>query len=158
MAYTLLYHYLPELAEKETRSITVFGSNEFNLPAARYYFHEMFCDEKGCDCRRAFFTVMSSNHTDFAVAVIAWGWETREYYAKWLGANVPSAINELIGPVLNSASPQSKLAPAILKLFQKILLSDQAYVDRVKRHYAMFREIVDGAVKKNARKKSRRKK
>jgi hypothetical protein len=120
----------------------------FNLPSAQYSFIEMFCDEPGCDCRRVFFTVVSS--ADNATkAVIAWGWETPAFYRKWLGMGDPDIIRDLKGPVLNLTSPQSNLAPALLKLFQNVLLQDSAYIERVKRHYDMFRATVD---KKPARK------
>lgn len=88
----------------------------------------MFCDEPGCDCRRAFFSVVSSLQNEIK-AVIAWGWEEREFYAKWMGDNDPHVINELKGPALNLASPQSNLAPALLDLFREVLLQDPSYVE-----------------------------
>jgi len=42
--------------------------------------------------------------------------------------NDPHVINAVMGPALNLASPQSKLAPALLKLFQELLLTDYAYI------------------------------
>ncbi|MBW1676875.1 MAG: hypothetical protein JRF30_05520 [Deltaproteobacteria bacterium] len=90
-------------------------------------------------------------------AVITWGWEDREFYTKWLGDDDPHIINDLIGPALNLASSQSNLAPALLDLFRKVLLQDSAYVERVKQHYAMFRQEVDGNTKKVVLKKKRRK-
>lgn len=53
-------------------------------------------------------------------------------------------INELKGPVLNLGSPQSELGPAVLKMIADIVLPDEAYLERVKRHYAMVRERIDG--------------
>lgn len=102
----------------------------------------MFCDEPGCDCRRVFFSVVSSLQKDIQ-AVIACGWEEREFYTKWMGDDDPRIINDLISPALNPASPQSNLAPALLDLFRNVLLQDTTYVERVKRHYAMFRQQVD---------------
>ena len=91
-------------------------------------------------------------------AVIAWGWEEKGFYVKWMGHNDEHVIKELMGPVLNITSPQSKLAPALLKLFQEVLLRDNAYIERVKRHYDMFRETVENKGKKKVPKKMRRKK
>ncbi|MCI5211984.1 MAG: hypothetical protein D3910_25115 [Candidatus Electrothrix sp. ATG2] len=116
----------------------------------------MFCDEPDCDCRRVFFSVISSRDEEIK-AVIAWGWEDQTFYTTWLGSKNPPVINELMGPALNSASPQSDLAPALLRVFQEVLLPDTAYVERVKRHYAMFRKTVDKKSKKKGRKKIRRK-
>jgi hypothetical protein len=143
MPYTVFHSLFPELAERETRTVTVVHRLHFNLPPAQYAFLEMFCDEPGCDCRRVLFSVLSSLHEDVQ-AVIAWGWEDQEFYVKWLGDNDPIVIEELKGPALNLASSQSNLAPALLDLFRKVLLQDTPYLERVKRHYAMFREEIDG--------------
>lgn len=43
------------------------------------------------------------------VAVIAYGWENKAFYAQWLGDNNPSLIAQLQGPALNIGSPQSPL-------------------------------------------------
>ena len=147
MPYSLFHSRFPDVAERETRTVTVIDSSDFNLPPAHYSFLEMFCDEPGCDCRRVFFSVVSSLQKDIQ-AVIAWGWEEREFYTKWMGDDDPRIINDLIGPALNLASPQSNLAPALLDLFRNVLLQDATYVERVKRHYAMFRQEVDNKVKR----------
>jgi len=155
MPYSLFQSRFPEVAESETRTVTVIDPSGFNLPPARYYFLEMFCDEPGCDCRRVFFSVVSSLQNDIK-AVIAWGWEDKTFYRKWMGSNDPNVINELMGPVLNLASPQSDLAPALLKLLQRVLLQDSGYIERVKQHYAMFRETVDRKTPKKMTKKKKR--
>jgi hypothetical protein len=49
----------------------------------------------------------------------------------------------LQGPVLNLGSPQGKYADGILALFEKILLPQTSYIERVKRHYKQFRATVD---------------
>jgi len=149
MPYALFHSLFPEVAERETRTVTVVHRLGFNLPPAQYAFLEMFCDEPGCDCRRVLFSVLSSLHKDVQ-AVIAWGWEEKEFYVKWLGDNDPIVIEELKGPALNLASSQSNLAPALLDLFRKVLFQDTPYLERVKRHYAMFREKIDGKHKSTA--------
>src|SRR5260370_27784495 len=55
------------------------------------------------------------------------------------------------GPILNLASPQSRKAPAILKLAANLLVTDAAYVARMKRYYAMFREKIDRAARSKSR-------
>ena len=52
--------------------------------------------------------------------------------------------NELIGicikgPALAIGHFQSEMAPQILDLVTKLVLADQAYIDRLKRHYQMFK-------------------
>ena len=49
----------------------------------------------------------------------------------------------LQGPELNLSSPQSMYADAILQLFINSLLPQTAYIERVKRHYKLFRATVD---------------
>jgi hypothetical protein len=161
MPYSLFHSRFPDVAERETRTVIVIDSSDFNLPPARYSFLEMFCDEPGCDCRRVFFSVVSSLQKDIQ-AVIAWGWEDREFYVTWMGDDDPRIINDLTGPALNLASPQSNIAPALLDLFSKVLLKDTAYVERIKRHYVMFRQKIDNkdrpAVLGKKRRKQKRKK
>lgn len=54
MPYSLFHSRFPDVAERETRTVTVIDSSDFNLPPAHYSFLEMFCDDPGCDCRRVF--------------------------------------------------------------------------------------------------------
>jgi hypothetical protein len=144
MPYQLLYERLPALAEAETRTITLLEDNEeLGLPAGEYAFCEMFCNEPGCDCRRVFFTVTSSRSTEIE-AVIAYGWESADFYRKWFKSGwTPDDIKLLRGPCLNIGSPESCHSDALLKLFIRVLLPQQAYIDRVKRHYRQFRATVD---------------
>lgn len=144
MPYQLLHDLLPEIAENETRTISVIKDrSEDGLPPGTYAFHEMYCNERGCDCRRVFFYVVASFRRG-PEAVICWGWESPEFYAKWLHSKDPQMLRELIGPSLNLGSPQSELAPALLRLAWEVLLQDVDYVERMKRHYALFRAKIDG--------------
>jgi hypothetical protein len=143
MPFELFYSRFPELAEKETRSVLVLD-NSFtqSLPPSDYGFMELFCDEPGCDCRRVFFSVISSK-TLKPEAVIAYGWETKEFYRKWFKYGTEEDILNLQGPELNLCSPQGEYADDILQLFKDSLLKDKSYIERVKRHYRMFRNTVD---------------
>ncbi|MGV8120124.1 MAG: hypothetical protein AB2L14_10235 [Candidatus Xenobiia bacterium LiM19] len=142
MPYAPFFQYFPDIARMETRAISVPEGSPSGLPADDYGFVELYCDEPGCDCRRVFFNVMS-NSAGKDLAVIAWGWESREFYKRWLGSNDRRVIDELKGPSLNIGSPQSRLAPILLELVKDVLLEDDEYVERIKRHYRMFREKVD---------------
>ncbi len=142
MPYALFHSRFPEVAERETRTITVFANSNVGLPAGDYGFLEMFCDEAGCDCRRVFFYVVSSLRKDVE-AVVAWGWEDRAFYERWMKENDPLVLDALKGPALNLGSPQTRLASALLDLVATVLLQDSEYVQRVKAHYRMFREHVE---------------
>jgi hypothetical protein len=45
--------------------------------------------------------------------------------------------------VLHLGSPESELAPALLRLFERLLLTDVDYMSRVRDHYLLFRGPVD---------------
>lgn len=138
MPYVPFHEKFLELAESETRAIILY--DDPNIPDGKYYFLESYCDEPDCDCRRVFFSVISE--TNQILAVIAYGWENKKYYAQWMGENDPKIIRELKGPALNLASSQSKLAPAFLEKV-KLILQDKHYLERLKRHYKLFRDLVE---------------
>jgi len=144
MPFQPLYERLPDLAETETRVITVLDESvaSFGVPIADYAFVEMFCDEAGCDCRRVFFTVVSSR-TEQSEAVIAYGWESPKFYREWFKQGTAEDIAMLQGPELNFGSPQGRHADGILRLFTEVLLPQKVYIERLKRHYKEFRATVD---------------
>ena len=145
MPYAPFYEFFPELAEQETRVLTVPPLSPYGLSGTKpeqYAFTEMFCDEPGCDCRRVFFSVYREGTTK-PQAVIAYGWETTAFYARWLGDSDPRIIRDLKGPVLNLGSPQSERAPGLLELTKQVLLKDRDYIERIKTHYRLFRNAID---------------
>ena len=144
MPYTPFQERFPKIAEKETRAITVFNNPE--LPSDTYVLVDSYCDEFDCDCRRVFFNVFSKSRKKL-LAVIAFGWESKKFYAKWLGKNDPIMIKDLKGPALNLTSPQSKLAPALLRQI-KVILQDKNYIERLKRHYRLFKAEIKREEKK----------
>lgn len=150
MAYVPFFEKFSDIAEKETRVITTL--KDYDLPLDSYALTEAYCDEPSCDCRRVFFNIIGTKNPN-VLATVAFGWETKKFYAKWMGFSDPQTLNDLKGPALNLASPQSKLAPALLELVKKIVVTDEAYVDRLKTHYKLFREMVDN--KTNEKKKKR---
>jgi hypothetical protein len=148
MPYVLFHSYFPQIAEAETRVLTMPPSKKKGLLKGSYAFCEMFCDEPGCDCRRVFFSVVSDSHQQIE-AVIAYGWETDDFYAKWMGNDDLATILDLKGPILNLGSPQFPSAPALLQFVKEVLLKDPTYIERVKRHYKMFRQQVDNNSKRS---------
>ena len=143
MPYAFFYELFPEIAVHETRSITITENfSSIGLPPGEYGFLEMYCNEKKCDCRRVFFYVVIPAKKE-PLAVIAYGWESKEFYARWMRNSDPETIRQLQGPVFNIGSPQSKLAPAIMKVVEDILLQDELYLERIKTHYRMFRDKID---------------
>ena len=140
MPFTEFHNYFPDLAEQEIRSFTVL--NDERIPPGSYGLIESYCDEPDCDCRRVFLTVFSSRSKRME-AVISYGWDSAAFYAGWLRTDDAELIAELRGPVLNKLSPQSSLAPAILETVRDVILQDEAYVERLKRHYRLFRDHIE---------------
>lgn len=150
MDYGPLLEKCPEVAKEETRQISI--QNEGGkLPKGRYLLFELFCTDPECDCRRVFLNVRHVE-SEQLMAVIAYGWEDREYYREWFAGDVPgneslleerpNMLDELKGPALNTGSLQSELAPALLEKVESVL-EDDDYVNRIERHYRMFKDAIE---------------
>lgn len=139
MPMTPFMERFPKLAPQETRSVTVAGRKD--LPDGAYGFVELYCNEPGCDCRRVIINVLRPE-TGWrkAWATIGYGWESLAFYRKWGGPHIDPA--ELKGPYLDPLNQQSEYSPALLDLF-RFLIEAPDYVERLQRHYQMFRESVD---------------
>jgi hypothetical protein len=129
----------PELGAQETRSVTV--TRRQDLPDGEYGFLEFYCDEPGCDCRRVMIDVLRPETGWSKIwATISYGWESLDFYRKWGGAG--SDPIEIKGPYLDPLNPQTRYSSALLNLF-RFLLQSTDYVERLKRHYQMFRDTVE---------------
>jgi hypothetical protein len=152
MEYAPFYTLFPELGKRETRSATVLKHTL--LPADEYGLIEMFCTDPNCDCRRVMFSIYGRNHPEELLAVVAYGWESAQFYADWYGDDDPKIIRAMQGPELNVGSPQTSLAPALLELVREIL-QDETYVDRIKQHYRIFKEAINAQSGQKQRRKIR---
>jgi len=142
MPFVPFHQYFPEVAWHEVRSLTIPPGSPFGLPAGEYGFLELYCNDPGCDCRRVLFNVLAKGKPDVQ-AVIGWGWEDVEFYQRWLRDASLAEATEAKGPALNPGSPHTALGPALVELVRNALLTDPAYVERIKRHYQMVRDKVD---------------
>lgn len=144
MDMTPFMYRFPELARNETRSVTVTGRDD--LPNGEYGFIELFCDKPNCDCRRVMVVVLRPETGWKFWAAINFGWESVEFYQKWAGA--PAWDRALwAGAFLDPLHPETPISPALLKLFNFILQSP-GYVERLKKHYQLFRDSVEEECKK----------
>ncbi len=139
MYFQPFHERFPEISERETRSITTFRNT--GVPKDDYGLVESYCNEPDCDCRRVFFNVLAHRQNKI-VAVITYGWEDEDFYIDWLGENRPDAIRAMKGPALNVGSRQAEYALALLDLIESRVLTDKSYVERLKRHYRMFKRDV----------------
>ena len=137
MAMTPFYTRFHDLALKEMRSATV--REQPGVPDGEYSFLELYCDEADCDCRRVIIDVMTADTGSKIWATINFGWETLEFYEKWMRDK--ELAKHVIGASLDMLNPQSRYSDALLRLF-KWVLEDEAYVERLKRHYALFKGAI----------------
>jgi hypothetical protein len=128
----------PEVGARETRSIMV--TNHESLPDGEYGFIELYCNEPGCDCRRVIIQVLRPETGWSKVwATIGYGWENLDFYRKW-GMGLDPV--EIKGPYLDPLNAQSKYSHALLELLRMVIQSP-GYVERLERHYQMFRRSVE---------------
>ena len=129
----------PELGVRETRSVKVNGTPD--LPDGEYGFIESYCNERGCDCRRVIISVIRpETGWSRVLATIGYGWESLEFYQEW--SRGPVDPKEVGIPYLDVLNPQSEYSSALLGIFE-FLLESPDYVERIKRHYRMFRDAVE---------------
>ncbi len=139
MAYIPFYNICQEIAEKETRVITLqHNDNEFNLPKGDYAFIELFCDE--CDCRRVFLQVVMNQKI---VTTIAYGWEKLSYYRKEFKGFEEKEIKEIKGPSIDSFLHQSNISNQVFEMFHMLLFSNKEYMNQITKHYYQFKEALN---------------
>lgn len=153
MAMTPFYTRFRDLAFQEMRVAHVQGRAD--IPDGEYGFLELYCDEPDCDCRRVIIDVIARTTHSKIWATISYGWEEPEYYATW--SRNQEAAKGMSGAELDPLNRQTEYSLALLMLFEQIV-RDEAYVERLKRHYQMFKaDLKQEAGARSARKgKSRR--
>jgi hypothetical protein len=133
------YTRFPDVAERETRVVTLPRSMG-GLPADNYAFIEMFCSDPQCDCRRVVILVWPDLSPGKTLATINFGWETVEFYTRWMRGD-EQAGRKSASATLDPLNPQSRHSELLLALFCDVVSNDPAYVQRLARHYEMFKQI-----------------
>jgi hypothetical protein len=110
------------------------------LPPGNYGFMEFYCDEDDCDCRRVILQVHREDIPEKVWATINYGWESAEYYRNWLGGG--ELARGLASVCLEPFGSQSEFAEELLDYFVKYLLTNEAYVSRLKRHYTELKGLI----------------
>ncbi len=128
MALSGFYQAFPKLAASELRTITVAPSSGVAVPADRYAFLELYCDERGCDCRRVTVAVFAERKGE-AVAYISLGFDSAD---------------DMAGPFLDLMNPQAPYAPELLRIFTDMINSDPDYLARLQCHYVQYKERCEG--------------
>lgn len=139
MDYTNFHEILPKIAEKQTRMVTIV--NDKNVPDGEYVFMDAHCTDKTCDCRRMFIHVLQF-HPEYEphhVATISYGWEPMSFYRNWSRGLTIEMLKNFKGPCLDAYQRQSPHAPFFLEFFKNMIATDSAYLNRLKKHYALFK-------------------
>lgn len=144
MFYVPFALHFPDIAWEETRDLFI-----VKQPGSKVYggygLIELYCKDPKCDCRRVMFDVISEEGHR-SVAIINFGWESKAFYRKWYSLKNEKDIEEMKGPSLNPASARSMEAQELLRYVKEYVLTDANYVDRLKRHYKMFKDKVKKGV------------
>lgn len=136
MDFIPFYSRYKELAIKETRTITTMIT-QLGLPPGEYGLLENYCTDKTCDCRKVMINVVEAKSPQQFLATIGYGWESAEFYTRWIGGDEKLG-NIMAGAYLEPGGIQTKYAPQLFNMFKEVALTDD-YVERLKRHYAMFK-------------------
>jgi hypothetical protein len=126
-----------DIAARETRSIHVLAPGS-GLPMGEYSLMEWFCDDPDCDCRRVLVQVVPAGHPERVLATINYGWEPVEFYTRWMHGD-KQAGREIAGGNLDPLHPKSEYAEKLLEIFRDIVATDPEYVERLARHYDLFK-------------------
>ena len=128
------------------RNATIQGWED--LPDGEYGFLELYCDDDQCDCRRVLIQVIAKSDPTKPWATINYGWESEAfYYQRLRDSELAKACTR---PTLDPLNPQSKYAPALLRLFGEVV-QDKAYVHRLQRHYELFKRQGQQAERKGVK-------
>ena len=149
MPFQPFHEIFPEIAAIEIRAVTILKENDI-VPKGSYGFVEMFCNDKNCNCKRVIFNVL--DEIGNSMALIGFGWGDKKHYDKWMRRKITeSMFKELIGPCHYDGQRPSQHADFFLDFFKNTLLNDIKYIERVKRHYLMFKNYIDHGLKNKSK-------
>lgn len=112
-----------EIGEAETRTIHILDESAEGIPKGEYALFEFYCADRKCDCQRVMLNVFSKEEGH--VASISFGFDPND---------------PMRGPFLDPINKQSDYAESLLHLVNDLVLSDDNYIARLKRHYKMVKD------------------
>jgi hypothetical protein len=101
--------------------------NTGGIPKGKYRFFDLYCNEKGCDCRRVM--LMVANDKDKQVACISMGFDLNA---------------EMAGPYLDILNKQSEYAEELMEAFVSLINDDADTIETYQQHYCEVRTKVEG--------------
>lgn len=140
MPHQQLHDVCRKIAENETRFLII--QEEYkDLPKGEYGFVELYCIDSKCDCRNVYIQMINPEHTE-PLATISYGWERLKFYEGWMGSKSEDVIHSFKGPAL-TLGRHSNYAPTLLELFTEVIIEDDSYVERLKKHYKLFKNEIN---------------
>lgn len=124
----MFHNLFPDIGGREYRVVMLLQPGE--VPRGNYGFVEAYCTEPGCDCRNVMLNVMVDDPPRH-LATINYSLDPGGF--KDLG--MPDAF-------LDGLNVQSEYSEGLLALFQKFLLRDPVFLDRLERHLQMVKTLV----------------
>jgi len=104
----------------------------------RYEFHESFCSDHECDCRKAMINVVNQNGE--RITTLSYCWEDIDYYLSQ-GFSEHSA-KDMVGINFDMcASKPNQDAHEAKKMFEE-LVKDESYAKRIVKHYKAFKKAL----------------
>ncbi|MDA3925244.1 MAG: hypothetical protein PF904_11165 [Kiritimatiellae bacterium] len=102
-----------------------------HLPDGDYTFVDMYCIDPDCDCRKTMIQVMRNG---IHVGTINFGWESPEFYRKWMGGDEDESMPDLHGATIDITSPNRVSPQGMLSFFHALL--DEKWITLIKSHYS----------------------
>jgi hypothetical protein len=144
----------PPRSPVETRLLFARRSAD-GIPDGDYRFVEFYCDEPGCDCRRVVVQVWDQENR--TLAAFSFGWESPEYYARWLKSDDVQMAREMASVTRGFTGPRSRSEDAFFAEFKKAV-GEPSYVAKLRKHYEQFRAAVAANAKARKPRRSMTKK
>lgn len=125
----------------QVRTVSIKQSPQ--LPDGAYSFIDTYCADPGCDCRKTMIQVM---HNGKLVSVINYGWESANFYEKWMGISATNnPISKMYGASIDITSPDLVSTNGILALFNALL--NDMWIAKFKRHYNEVKTVTSKRTK-----------
>lgn len=137
MEFKAFYSRYKNIALRETRRIKV-AASDLGVPLGEYELIDNYCIDDSCDCRKVMVNFVEVNPPHRILATIGYGWESLEFYTKWMYGDKEFA-KELVGAYLEPGGFQSQYSQNFLQIFNIRLTDD--YISTIKSHYRMFKKL-----------------
>jgi hypothetical protein len=119
----------PDVAQRE--SFAIKAVDDEGEPEETFVFRELYCPDRGCDCRRVMLQV---SLVDAEEVVATLGYSFEPHRTKRLG--IPQIM-------LDPMNTQSDLSDDVLALFTRLVKSQPEVRERFIEHYSMWKKVVD---------------